>query len=307
MRPGVHAVVAIVSIVSLVAGCTGGDTRDASSGAADGAITIASFDFDESEVLAFVYAKALEAHGYPVRVQESVGPRELLMPALVKGLVDLIPEYAGTALAFVSLGEAEPSGDPIATYEALQAALARDGRLVALAPSPGQNTNAVVVTSEVAEEYGLVSISDLSRVDDQLVFGGPPECPTRPFCIPGLEKVYGLHFRDFLALDAGGQSTHDALATSHVDVALLFSTDPAIREGGLVALEDDRQLQPAENVTPLVNADALELWGRGMADVLDDVSSHITTDELRALNDAVARGTSPSDAATRWVAAKDLA
>ena len=165
----------------------------------------------------------------------------------------------------------------------------------------------MVVTQAVADEHGLRTISDLLDVDHELIFGGPPECPLRPFCILGLEQVYGLRFKDFLPLDAGGSTTHEALRTSHIDIAVLFSTDPAIGNGDLVALEDDLRLQPAENVTPLVNSAALDRWGAALADVLDQVSEHMTTEELRGLNDAVANGASPADAAAQWLTAEGLA
>jgi osmoprotectant transport system substrate-binding protein len=295
-------------VVAVLVGCSGSDGSPAPPSVLDDdVVTIGSFDFEESEILAYVYAGALDANGFTVDVQRSIGPRELLMPALTKGLVEVIPEYAGTALAFSSLGSSEASASPTITHDALSTALARDGRVIALAPSPAQNSNAVVVTQALVAEHGLRSISDLLDVDDDLIFGGPPECPVRPFCLLGLEEVYGLQFKDFLALDAGGRTTHEALRTSHVDVAVLFSTDPAIGAGDLVALDDDRRLQPAENVTPLVNAAALDRWGAALADVLDQVSAQLTTEELRDLNDAVANGASPANAAMQWLTAEGLA
>jgi osmoprotectant transport system substrate-binding protein len=193
------------------------------------------------------------------------------------------------------------------THGELLGALTADGRVVALDPAPAQNANAVVVTRDTADRHGLQAISDLRSIDDQLTFGGPPECPTRPFCILGLDAVYGLRFSEFLALDAGGTMTLDALQASHVDVALMFTTDPMLDAGELVALDDDLHLQPAENVTPLINSTALERFGPGLAEALDEVSRRLTTNDLRELNGAVARGSTPAEAAAGWLAAEGLA
>lgn len=178
----------------------------ASTALGDDSITIGSFDFAESQVIASIYGKVLEMNGYDVDLQLAVGPRELLLPALASGLVELVPEYSGTALQFISAGAAVPQADPDATHDALVDALAPDGRILALAPSPAQDANAIVVTQRTADEFGLVTISDLIPIADQLTFGGPPECPSRPFCLLGLETVYELRFGEVLALDAGGPS-----------------------------------------------------------------------------------------------------
>jgi osmoprotectant transport system substrate-binding protein len=264
-------------------------------------VTIASFDFAESEVLATLYAEVLEMHGYAVELQLGAGPRELLLPALSDGLIELIPEYAGTALQFVSMGAGVPEADPDATHAALADALAVDGRIVALAPSPAQDANAIVVTEATAEMYGLENISDLIPVAPELTFGGPPECPSRPFCMMGLKREYGLDFGEFLSLDAGGPTTRRALRQGHVDVALLFTTDAAIRTGGFVELVDDRGLQPAENVTPLVNAEVLERWGDDIAAVIGDVSRRLSTEELRGLNLRMNGGESAAETADAWL------
>jgi hypothetical protein len=108
-----------------------------------------------------------------------------------------------------------------------------------------------VVTGATASRYRLRTISDLARAAPGLVFGGPPECPERPDCLPGLRRTYGLRFRAFAALDAGGPLTRQALEGGDIGAALLFSTDPAIRARHLVELADNRDLQPAENQRPV--------------------------------------------------------
>jgi osmoprotectant transport system substrate-binding protein len=249
----------------------------------DDAVTIASFDFPESELLAQLYGQALMARGLQVRFELGRGPRELVLPALERGLVELVPEYAGTALQFLSLGKAAPGADATTTSRALAEVLA-GSPVAALHPSPAENKNTFVVKIRTADRHNLRKISDLAAVAPQLSFGGPPECPTRPLCLAGLKSVYGLDFGRVLALDAGGPLTHLALRDDYVDAALLFSTDPSITSSGLLALDDDRHLQPAENVTPLVRTEVLDRWGTPLQDAIDAVSSRLTTSGLQRLN-----------------------
>jgi osmoprotectant transport system substrate-binding protein len=279
----------------------GGDADQAGPGASaleDGAVTVGSFDFPESELLAELYSQALEASGADVERAFRLGPRELLAPAMAAGLIEMIPEYAGTALQFLSLGESSPTSAVGPTRQALIRALG-DAPIVALAAAPAQNANALVVTRRTAERLDLDEISDLADAAPSLTFGGPPECPTRRFCLAGLEDVYGLHFRPFVALDVGGPLTREALERGDIDVALMFTTDPTTDD--FVVLRDDRHLQPAENVVPLVREEVVERWGDELVEAIDEVSTHLTTDALRAMNGAVAAGRSPADVAAEWL------
>src|SRR5262245_10300041 len=303
----IAAAAATAAVLSLAAGCGEAPARDdAARTLTDDQITLASFDFPESELLAQIYGQALEAGGYDVDLALGVGPRELVEPALAQGLVEFVPEYAGTAMQFLSRGGPRPTSDQAATYAGLQRQL-RDRPLVALAPSPAQDANAVVVTPAVAERYGLSTVSDLRAVAPDLSFGGPPGCPERPFCLAGLRSAYGLDFAHFMALDVGGPLTHQALDGGHVDAALLFTTDPRIEAEGLVMLADDRGLQPAENVTPLVRAEVVERWGDDFVAIADAVSAALTSDGLRDLNAQVAAGAPSADVAARWLAEQGLA
>jgi len=270
------------------------------------AITVASFNFPESEVLASIYGRALRRAGYPVQLLEGVGPRELVEPALARGLVEMVPEYAGSALQFLTLGKEQPSSAPSTTHGALARVLVHRG-LLALAAAPGQDANVVAVTHRTAARYGLRTISDLAAVAPRMSFAGPPECPQREFCLRGMARTYGLRFKRFVPLDAGGPLTLQALRAGDVDVALLFSTDPAIDAYHLVTLSDDKRLQPAENVTPVVAQNVIKRYGRKMVQVVDQVSAHLTTRTLRSLNaDAAARGASPELIASRWLSEQGL-
>jgi osmoprotectant transport system substrate-binding protein len=271
----------------------------------DEAITIGAFDFGESEVLAEIYAQALEANGFEVDRVGRIGPREIVQPALAAGLVEFVPEYVGTAVEFLSLGNQEPVQDVDEARRALVRAIGQS-HLVPLASSPAENTNVIVVTPQTAGLYDIESISELEPIAGELTFGGPPECPNRPFCLQGLERTYGLRFESFLPLDAGGPLTRQALVNRHVDVALAFSTDPDIEDAGLVVLDDDRALQPAENVTPVVRREVIEWAGEPFVRAVDSVSAALTTSALRSMNARVAAGDEPADAAARWLETEGL-
>ena len=264
-------------------------------------ISVGSFDFPESGLLAEIYGQALAAHGFRIRIMPGLGNRELVDPALMSGLIQVVPEYAGSALEFVSLGRLSATSSADATNKALAASV-DDAGLVAGRPAPAQDTNAIVVTAATAARYGLRSIADLARVAPRLVFGGPPECPGRPYCLPGLEHTYGIHFRRFIPLDAAGPLTLQALEAGNVNAALLFSTNPSIRTQHLVVLADDRGLQPAENVTPLIRRDAVARYGGGLVAVLNEVSAHLDTGSLRAMDALVQlSGQAPRRVAATWL------
>jgi osmoprotectant transport system substrate-binding protein len=299
-------VLAIFGLAATLIGVTGGTSARARSVAPrDAALTVASFDFAESRLLAEIYAGALERAGVSVHRALGLGPRELVAPALVSGLVDVVPEYAGTAVQFLSLGRASPEPDVAATHAALVDALAGTPAR-ALAPAPAQDANAFVVRRAVADRLGLAKLSDLREHAGKLTFGGPPECATRPLCLDGLREVYGVEFAEVVPLDAGGPLTRQALSTGIIDVALLFSTDPAIgNDAELVELADDRALQPAENVTPIVRRAAADRFGSRLVDTLDAVSERLDTETLRALNARAARS-SVRATASQWLDAEQL-
>lgn len=271
----------------------------------DDAVTIASFNFPESVLLAEIYAQALEAADVRVKRETALGTRELVMPALVQGLVELVPEYAGSALLFFA-GPDAASADHEANHQALASQLSGFG-VTALDASPAEDQNGFAVTPETAERFGLHTLSDLAPVADQLTFGGPPECLRRPSCLPGLESTYGIGFGDeIFSLDSGGPRTVAALAQGTVDVALLFTSDGAIDLNDFVLLQDDLGLQPAENVTPVVRQDALERFP-GLAGAVNAVSALLSTEELRSMNAEVARGADPRTIAGAWLVRNGLA
>jgi osmoprotectant transport system substrate-binding protein len=290
--------IAVGALVLVVASCSH-PTPSPRESLRDDAITVASFNFPESRLLAELYAQALEAAGFRVIRAPNLGTRELVEPALERGLVELVPEYSGSLLEFIA-GTGAAHGDELATNEDLRRALAGRG-LVALDPAPAQDRNGLVVTPRTAAMYGLRAISDLAPVAEELTFGGPAECAQRPLCLPGLRSTYGIRFGAALALDESGPVTIAALLNDQIQVGLVFSSSAAIAMHDLVLLDDDRHLQPAENVTPVVNAAMLERFGDPAAAALDAVSARLTTVDLRAMNAAMTSGQRAADVAADWL------
>ena len=269
-------------------------------------LSIGSFNFPESVLLAEIYGQALAAAQFPVRILPDLGPREVVDTALLDGRLQLVPEYAGSPLEFFSLGRLPGIPDPRAASRALAAAVSGRG-LTPARPAPAQDANAIVVSAATAARYRLRSIADLAAVAPRLTFGGPPECPGRAYCLPGLRQSYGLRFKSFIPLDAGGPLTLQALQAGDIDVALLFSTDPSISARHLVVLADDRRLQPAENITPLVSRDVVARYGAGLVAALNAVSARLDTLTLRALDARVeTHGQDPRQVAESWLRTQGL-
>lgn len=274
-----RAVGAILVAMALVVGACGDD------GSGDGTkegptITVGSTNFGEQLILGEIYAQVLEANGYPVARAFNLGSREVVNPALKSGEIDLLVEYTGSLLRFEG-GTA--TTDAAETYQALAAAIADDG-LVALAYASAEDKNGIVVTAETAAALDLSTVSDLAAHNGTLAFGGPPECPEREFCLVGLQGVYGLEFAAFRPLDVGGPLTVAALEGGEIDVALLFTSDGVIAAKGFVLLEDDMNLQPAENVVPVTTDEILSAYGDELSALLDSVTARLTTAGLSELN-----------------------
>lgn len=299
--PMVARALPVLVVTALLAGaCARGTPEGTTTALDDDAITIASFNFPESVILAEIYAQALEGNGFAVKRQLGIGARELVEPSLQRGLVEFVPEYAGSALEFLTGGRGLATSDESKTHARLKDVFAERGVAV-LAPAPAQDQNGFAVSRETADRYGLRTISQLGSVASELAFSGPPECPERPLCLEGLEDLYGLEFGAFEPLDAGGPVSVTALRSGSVDVALLFTTDAAIDRNDFVLLYDDLGLQPAENVTPVVRAEVVEAHGEGFVRLVDSVSALLTTEDLRELNARVAEGATPKDVAAAWL------
>jgi len=270
--------------------------------AADDPIVIGSTNFPEQLVLAHIYADVLEARDIAVETRLNLGSREIVFPALKAGEIDVLPEYTGALLAYLTGGDATAS-KPQAMAAALQKALP-DG-IVRLQPAQAQDKDALVVTQATADKYNLRTISDLQGAAADMIIGGPPELKIRADGLPGLKKTYGLTFKQFRSLDAGGPLTVAALKSGDIDIARMFSTQGIIDANGWIILQDDKNLVPAQNIVAVVREDKLT---DRIQQALDQVAAKLTTADLQKLNNKVGvQKQSPAKVATQWVTANGLA
>lgn len=209
----------------------GEDLTAAVEAGGSGQIVVGAANFPESETLAELYRIALGAAGYEVEVR-TIGNRELYEPALERGEVHVVPEYVGTLTEFLNATVNGADPEPLASsdVESTMTSLRDLGEEVGLvfgAPSEAADQNAFAVTEAFAQEYGVSTLSELAESCSgaETLLGGPPECPQRPFCQPGLEETYGLTVGPFSSLDAGGPLTKEALRSGEISVGLVFSSD----------------------------------------------------------------------------------
>jgi osmoprotectant transport system substrate-binding protein len=282
----------------------GGTTSAGSSGAAapsgPGAVVVGSANFPESALLAEIYAGALQAKGVQVSKKLNIGSREAYIPGLKDGSIDLIPEYTGNLLAYVDKrSTAASSGD---VYAALQRAL--PSQLKVLDPAKAEDKDTITVTKDTATKYHLTSIADLAPVAKDLALGAPPEFETRPDGVPGLKAKYGVQFKEFKKLDAGGPLTIAALKNGQIQAADIFSTDPSVAANGWVSLTDPKSLYTAQNVVPLVNAAKASPT---VTQALNAVSAKLDTPTLTALvAQVVSAKKDPAEVASGWLKSTGL-
>jgi osmoprotectant transport system substrate-binding protein len=297
---------AFVLVAVLAAGCDRGPAPPPPEDPRRPIIQLASFDFPESETLAELYGLALTQHGFPVEQVVQLGAREVVAPALEQGKVDMVPEYLGSALNFLNDRGGVATADPGLTHARLEQIFASRGVSV-LAYAPAQDRNGFAVTGDLARARGLEKLSDLAPMASQMVIGGPPECPQRPLCLKGLQDVYNLHFARFEAMPSR-DVTAAALETGEIDVGMIDTTHPSLLRPGvdLVQLADDRRLQPADNVVPVLRREILDAYGPPLVRLLNMVSAQLTTAELTKLNLQVAEGQPAADAAAAWLRAHTI-
>ncbi|HET9612160.1 MAG TPA: ABC transporter substrate-binding protein [Acidimicrobiales bacterium] len=281
---------AVLAVGLLGAAC--GDDDDDSAETDEGApaadvpdgppIRIGAQDFGESLILAEIYQGALDEAGYDAAVAEVGGFRDLLFGAFESGEVNLAPDYVASQLEFLNEQAGEATSDVDETFALLEPRLEEMG-LVGLEPSEAVDTNAFVVTQETSDELGITTLSDLAEKGADLTLGGPQDCESNAFCIPGLQSVYGLDMSEnFTPLDAGLVAT--SLEEGAIDVGLLFSTDGRIASEGWVLLEDDQQMLAADNVFPVAAQEVVDAYGDDLVGLLEDISSELNTEGLIELN-----------------------
>ena len=302
------------SMLVLIGACTtgGGSTPSpagatpttAASVAPPPTIKIGSDGFDEARVVAEVYAQVLEANGYTVdRAGIGLGTRDVTNAAIWSGQIDLKPEYIGSGLS--KLG-GKPTNDPAANQTALQGLETAKG-ITVLGFTPGQDTNALVVRKDTADQFHLTKWSDLTAVASQLKWGLATDCPTNPVCAGALKDSYGIDTTTLQVtlLDACSGPMADALKAGTIDVAELCSTGPEILVNGWVRLTDDKTTQPADAIAPIVRDDYLAKVDKAAFQaLLDSVSAKIDTATLADLYKQVAVDKKDiKDVASTWLKA----
>lgn len=268
-----------------------GDDDGGSTAAEDGGeLTVGGANFTEAVIMQEMYAALLEDAGYTVDIR-SVDNREIYEPALESGEIDIVPEYAATFAEYLNgaiNGPEAPAESPIATTDAqetVEAAqpLAEQRGLSILEPAEAANQNAFAVSQQFAEDNSLTTLSDLGALGEPITLAAVEECPDRPFCEPGLESLYGIDIVDPpLALGFSTTQTKQAVQNGDAQLGLVSTTDGTLDQFGLILLEDDQNLQLADNLVPVVNAETA--GDEKVAEVLNELSGVLTTDDLAQLN-----------------------
>jgi osmoprotectant transport system substrate-binding protein len=288
---------AVVLVVAVLTAC--GSDEEAPQAPRDDVIRFASYDFQENQILAEVYAEGVERAGLPVEVEHGIGVREVVAPALEQGVVDVVVEYLGTALVYARPPGSELPVAPEEMRELLDETMSDRG-IDVLDAARAEDQNGFAVTTAFASEHRTGKLSDLAPLAAGLTFGGPAECEDRPLCLPGLQRVYGLEFGEFRTMDSRA-ATVEALIAGQIDVGLLETTDARLQTAPVTILVDDGGLQPHENVVPMIRQEVVERWGEKLTDALDETSSRLTTAGLIRLNEAVElHGRTPEEAAAEW-------
>jgi osmoprotectant transport system substrate-binding protein len=280
-------------LLTACGGDGGGDAfsdSDSDSGAGGGSgqsITVGGASFTESLIMMEMYKALLEDAGFTVSLQP-VDNRELYAPELESGGIDVVPEYAATLAEFLNRAENGPDAAPVATgdveetVEALRG-LAEGRGLEVLEPSSAANQNAFFVTEQFASENDLTTLTDLGESGVPVVLAGTAECPERPKCQLGLQEVYGITITENLPLGFGSVQNKQAVVQGQAQLGLSGTTDGTLGALGLVVLEDDKSLQNADNLLPVVNAEG-PAGSDEVAAVLNALSEALTTADLAELN-----------------------
>ncbi|AIV41427.1 glycine/betaine ABC transporter [Curtobacterium sp. MR_MD2014] len=278
MRVALAAATAL-GVAAALTGCSSGDPLSSGSSASSDSktIVIGSQQYYSNEIIAELYAQVLEKDGFTVERNFNIGQREVYIPQLEKGAIDVMPEYSGNLLQYFDKESTAKSADQI--DEALAKALPKGLRVLDEADATDQDS--YTVTKQFSEENDVTSLADLKDVKEKLTVGANSEFQTRPYGPEGLKSVYGVDV-DFKAVeDSGGALTVKALKDGTVQLADIYSADPSIKANDFVSLKDPENLILPQNVIPVVSDKVDEK----AADAIDEVNEKLTTDKLIELNE----------------------
>jgi len=278
---------------------------------AGGELTVGGANFTEMAIMQEIYKLLLEDAGYTVDVQQAES-REIYAPALESGEVDVVPEYAATLAEYLNArknGPDAPVDAPIATSDAAEtvaamAPIAEEYGLTILEPAEAADQNGFAVSQEFAAANGnLTTLSELGALGQPIVLAAGEECAERPFCQPGLEATYGLEITEILPLGFSTPQVKEAVASGDAQLGLVATTDGTLEGLGLLLLEDDKQLQLADNLVPVVNSETA--GDEAIAEALNQLASVLTTEDLARLNAQVdAERQEPADVAQAYLEEK---
>jgi osmoprotectant transport system substrate-binding protein len=267
-------------------------------------LTIGSKNFPEQEILGEIYTQALAAAGYKAKSDLSLGSETVALKTLKSGQISGYPEYASTALtSFFGLEPEEVPADATEAWEKANAEFEKEG-LEAFEPTPFASANAVGLLKTTAEKYDLKTISDLEGVSEKLSLYGSPECRQRIDCLAGLEKLYGLKFKEFKPVDISLRYT--VLEKGQADLSILFTTDPqlAAEKEKFVILEDDKEVFPAGNIIFVTKKAVAEEAGPDYEATILNVQKGLTLPVMQELDARVElEKQTPKEAAAAYLEA----
>jgi osmoprotectant transport system substrate-binding protein len=311
-RRGVAVGSAAVALALTLAACGGnGDSleKQGSSGnGKKGSVVIGAGNFTEGAIMAQLYAQVLQKAGYSTSTKQAT--REIYEPLLEKGKIGVVPEYAATFAEFLNLKVNGPNAKPVAssdvtaTVDALKK-LATPRGLKVLAPGAAVDQNAFAVSKSFATEHHLKTLSDLGKAKVKVKLAAGDECPARPFCEPGLKKTYGIDVTQVDPKGVGTVASKQAVKNGTDQLVLTTTTDATLEQFGLVLLQDDKKLQNADNLVPVVNAK--KAGSAGIAAALAKLNGVLTTEDLTKLNQQVdGERKKPADVARDYLKSKGL-
>ena len=267
-------------------------------GSSDKTVSVGSKNYTEQLIVGEMYALILEENGFNVEREFNLGGTLVVQAAIESGEIDLYPEYTGTGLLIVL--KLPSSSDWEAVYDTVREAYQEQFDLAWLDPSPMNNTQALAMTEEKADELNIRTISDFAAQASDLVLIGPPEFEVREDGLPGLWETYGnFNLQEYQAVDPSFR--YPELLDGEADVAVAFGTDGEISAYNLVILEDDQNLFPPYQLAPVVSQAALDR-NPGIADALNQLSPLLNDGVMRQLNYEVSgNGRQPAEVAQEFL------
>lgn len=287
--------VALIILTLMLPACTSRATSQA--------IVVASKDFTEQFIIGEMYALLLEQAGFQVERKLNLGGTPVAHEALKNGQIDIYPEYTGTALLTVL--KLPANSDRVQVFETVSNEYKEQFNLVWLEAAPMNNTQALAMTQDGSQKFGILTFSEMVAKADQLTMAGPPEFQEREDGLPGIKRVYGdFQLKEYKAIDPGLR--YQALVSEQADVVVAFGTDGEISAFNLVALEDDKNLFPPYQVAPVIRQQVLDRAPE-VRDVLNTLAPKLTDEVMRRLNNEVSgNNREPAEVAREFLTQEGL-